>query len=107
MEQPHLRRSRSGIHMRSLLAAGACVVALAACGGTVSDRTTSAVTKAGNKATIERSFDAWRDGTGSPYDLLAETATWTIVGRSIASRISARSVSSTRGVPHAWPLNDA
>ena len=27
-----------------------------------------------NRALIARSFDAWRDGTGGPYDLLAEDA---------------------------------
>ena len=39
-----------------------------------------------NKATIERSFKEWRDGTGGPFNLLAETATWTIVGRSFVSK---------------------
>jgi hypothetical protein len=39
-----------------------------------------------NKAAIERSFSAWRDGTGSPFDLLAENAGWAIVGRSVASK---------------------
>lgn len=39
-----------------------------------------------NKATVEARFDAWRDGTGSPFDLLSDTATWTIVGRSAAAK---------------------
>ena len=39
-----------------------------------------------NRALISRSFDAWRDGTGSPYDLLAEDVNWTITGNSVASR---------------------
>lgn len=39
-----------------------------------------------NKAIVEQSFDAWRNGTGSPFDLLAENATWTIVGKSVASK---------------------
>jgi ketosteroid isomerase-like protein len=43
-------------------------------------------TAATNKAIIEQSFDAWRNGTGSPFDLLAENATWTIVGKSVASK---------------------
>ena len=43
-------------------------------------------TTARNKATVQASFDAWRAGTGSPFDLLADTATWTIVGNSVASR---------------------
>ena len=43
-------------------------------------------TTAHNKATIERSFDAWAAGTGGPYDLLADNAKWTIVGRSAVAR---------------------
>src|SRR5262249_25706839 len=41
---------------------------------------------AANKALVQSKFDAWRAGTGSPFDLLAEDASWTIVGRSVASR---------------------
>ena len=72
--------------MRILTSAGALVVALATFGGTMPNQLPSATTEARNKKTIEQSFGAWRDGTGSPYDLLAETASWTIVGRSAASR---------------------
>ena len=39
-----------------------------------------------NKAVVQASFDAWRAGTGSPYDLLADDASWTIVGHSAASK---------------------
>jgi uncharacterized protein len=39
-----------------------------------------------NRALVEASFALWRDGTGSPYDLLAEDVNWTIVGRSDASK---------------------
>lgn len=39
-----------------------------------------------NKAIVEASLEAWAAGTGSPYDLLADDATWTIVGRSAASK---------------------
>jgi ketosteroid isomerase-like protein len=39
-----------------------------------------------NKAAIERSFNAWSDGLGSPFDLLADDATWTIAGNSVAAR---------------------
>lgn len=42
--------------------------------------------EARNKAIVEESFDAWHAGTGSPYDLLADDATWTIVGRSLAAK---------------------
>jgi len=38
---------------------------------------------------FEAGFNAWKAGTGSPYDLLADDATWTIVGRSLASRPTA------------------
>jgi ketosteroid isomerase-like protein len=38
-----------------------------------------------NRELVERAFDAWRDGTGSPYDLLADDATWTITGNSAAA----------------------
>jgi ketosteroid isomerase-like protein len=43
-------------------------------------------TEARNKAAVEASFKAWSDGTGSPFDLLADDATWTIVGRSVAAK---------------------
>jgi ketosteroid isomerase-like protein len=39
-----------------------------------------------DKAVVQASFDAWRAGTGSPYDLLADDARWTIVGHSAASK---------------------
>ena len=39
-----------------------------------------------NKALVAERFQAWRDGTGNPFELLANEATWTIVGRSVASR---------------------
>lgn len=43
-----------------------------------------------NKAVVQASFDAWKAGTGTPYDLLADDASWTIVGR-IDRRSHARS----------------
>jgi hypothetical protein len=39
-----------------------------------------------NKAVVQAGFDAWRAGTGSPYDQLADDASWTIVGYSVASK---------------------
>ena len=42
--------------------------------------------EAANKAIIQKAFDAWAAGTGSPYDLLADDATWTIAGNSLASK---------------------
>ena len=35
---------------------------------------------------IQAGFDAWRDGTGSPFDLLTPDAKWTIVGNAPVSR---------------------
>ena len=55
-------------------------------GTIMSAQTPSVTTQARNKATIARSFAAWSAGAGSPYDLLADTASWTIVGRSAASK---------------------
>jgi ketosteroid isomerase-like protein len=53
-------------------------------GATVmSDSTT---TQQRNKALVQDRFAAWANGTGSPFELLAEDATWTITGRSAASK---------------------
>lgn len=39
-----------------------------------------------NRALVAKGFEAWANGTGSPYDLLAEDASWTITGNSMAAR---------------------
>jgi len=39
-----------------------------------------------NKALVQEKFDAWKAGSGSPFDLLADDASWTIVGHSDASK---------------------
>ena len=39
-----------------------------------------------NRVLIQRAFDAWRKGTGGPYDLLADDASWTITGNSAAAK---------------------
>lgn len=39
-----------------------------------------------NKAVVAASFEAWKAGTGGPFDLLADDASWTIVGRSVAAK---------------------
>ena len=38
-----------------------------------------------NRAIVQASFEAWKAGTGGPYDLLAEDCSWTIEGRSLAA----------------------
>ena len=45
-----------------------------------------AETTENNRALVAASFDRWRAGTGSPFDLLAEEADWTIVGSSPLSK---------------------
>jgi uncharacterized protein len=42
--------------------------------------------EARNRALIAQSFEAWASGTGSPYDLLADDASWTITGNSAAAK---------------------
>lgn len=39
-----------------------------------------------NVAAVTKAFDAWRAGSGSPFDLLSQDAPWTIVGHSVAAR---------------------
>jgi ketosteroid isomerase-like protein len=39
-----------------------------------------------NRALVASGFEAWASGTGSPYDLLAEDASWTITGNSLAAK---------------------
>lgn len=38
-----------------------------------------------NQAIVQTAFDGWSAGSGSPFDLLSEDASWTIVGRSDAA----------------------
>ncbi len=42
--------------------------------------------EARNKQAVQAGFDAWRNGTGNIFDLLAPDAQWTIVGNSPVSR---------------------
>jgi ketosteroid isomerase-like protein len=39
-----------------------------------------------NKALVRDCFEAWANGTGGPFDLLADDAVWIIEGRSIAAK---------------------
>jgi uncharacterized protein len=39
-----------------------------------------------NKAMVLDRFNAWKAGTGGPFELLAENATWTIVGHSVVAK---------------------
>jgi ketosteroid isomerase-like protein len=66
---------------------GACLVMLAlsvsTAGKTMSENPS---VEERNKNMVKTSFDHWKDGTGSPFELLDAAATWTIVGTSPLSR---------------------
>lgn len=67
-------------HSRLLILLGTLL-----CGGAaMSDTTPDVETR--NKAVVAASFEAWRQGTGGPFDLLSEDVNWTVVGRSRVSR---------------------
>ena len=55
--------------------------------GAVHARAGTGAENARNRQAVAESFDAWAAGTGGPFDLLADDATWTIVGRSAAAGI--------------------
>lgn len=78
--------NRPRLLMAALLAAAA-LHAPGAYAQTTGDQTmTQSSIEARNKELAEAGFAAWSAGTGSPYDLLADDATWTIVGHSDASK---------------------
>ncbi|WFP79361.1 nuclear transport factor 2 family protein [Mesorhizobium sp. WSM4906] len=39
-----------------------------------------------NRALVSEGFAKWASGSGSPYDLLADGARWTITGKSLAAK---------------------
>jgi len=43
-------------------------------------------TETSNKERVRAAFQAWADGSGGPFSLLADDARWTIVGGSLAAR---------------------
>lgn len=45
-----------------------------------------AQTASRNKAIVAGKFDAWNAGTGNPFELLTDEASWTIEGNSVASK---------------------
>lgn len=46
----------------------------------------NAQTPAQNRAAVEARFEAWKVGTGNPFELLTDEASWTVEGNSVASR---------------------
>jgi ketosteroid isomerase-like protein len=71
--------------MRRIIVTPLALLSPVLLGGVVMAETVQDV-EARNKAIVEASFNAWHAGTGSPYDLLADNAIWTIVGRSLVSK---------------------
>ena len=73
------QKSRPGSSLRRVVCAAAVLAfhAVASAETRVEDR---------NRDAVRASFDAWRAGTGGPFDLLAENAEWTIEGRSAVSK---------------------
>jgi ketosteroid isomerase-like protein len=69
-----------------VLATVLLLILLAAGASALLAQSTQSSIAARNRTLVESSFKAWSDGTGSPYDLLADDATWTIVGRSAAAK---------------------
>jgi ketosteroid isomerase-like protein len=43
-------------------------------------------TQTSNKTLVKTAFEAWAAGTGSPFNLLADSAEWTIVGKSAVAK---------------------
>jgi ketosteroid isomerase-like protein len=66
---------------RTALALAATAIGILALGSSA-----SAQTPAQNKAAVTNRFEAWKAGTGNPFELLADEASWTIEGKSVASR---------------------
>ena len=48
------------------------------------------ITQEANKALVRAGFERWANGTGSPFELLAPDAEWTIVGTSPLSKTYSR-----------------
>lgn len=85
--QSVIQRGRVASCAAACLAAGLFIAASGAITGCASQRcgTTCGATES-NRELVRRAFDRWRDGTGGPFELLAEDARWTIVGSSPFSR---------------------
>lgn len=67
------------------LALAAFALTLILGGSAMTDPKTDAENR--NKAVVAASFEAWRAGTGGPFALLADEASWTITGQSDAAGV--------------------
>ena len=86
--RPHLFAHLALAPLAPLVLAGSVIAAPEARAQTPQAQMTSssAATQARNRNLVETAFHKWGAGIGGPYDLLADDVTWTIVGRSDASR---------------------
>jgi uncharacterized protein len=75
-----------GHAVRNVVLALVVVTFLTSARGIISAQSNTGSTESRNKSIVEASFRAWSEGRGSPFDLLADDATWTIVGRSVAAK---------------------
>ncbi|RVK59234.1 nuclear transport factor 2 family protein [Sinorhizobium meliloti] len=78
------RKSLAAVHGACHALAVAVVVLLVAAATFAGE--SRAADQSENKQIVQRAFDAWASGTGSPYDLLADDVNWTITGNSLASK---------------------
>lgn len=72
-----------------LIHKAAVAVAIAGVGMVLSAPAVKAQTQGKNIAVVQERFDAWKAGTGGPFDLLADNASWTIEGNSAAAGVYA------------------
>ena len=68
--------------------ASLCVFAMVATPASASEKGANMYTETeqSNKALVQRTFNGWAVGFGSPFDLLADDTQWTITGKTVASR---------------------
>ena len=75
-----------GHAVRSLITVPMVLTLITRFGGLLMAQSDGSADASRNRTLVEASFKAWREGTGSPFDLLADDAKWTIVGRSAVSK---------------------
>jgi ketosteroid isomerase-like protein len=71
--------------MRDPILVALVFTSISVLGGAAMAQTNTDAMEPRNKVVVEASFKAWEDGTGSPFDLLTDDATWTIVGNSVVA----------------------
>jgi uncharacterized protein len=80
------RQNRFRLPGAVLIAVGLTLALVFAVPASIASAESPDEVEARNLDIVRAGLDAWRDGTGSPYDALADDATWEITGNSLASR---------------------